>query len=84
VIVPGRASALGDEGFRFRRRRPYQFYLLSNLFSKANKSKSTVQDFTSAWMIVSGQSCMGLSLVSSVLKEIVQDFTRGTRSKPNL
>jgi hypothetical protein len=58
VIVPG-------PGRRdcFRCRRSGTYWLLSSF--QADKSKITVQDFTSPWFIVSGQSLVEFSLVSS-------------------
>ena len=57
VIVPwAGASALGEEGFRCRRTASRSWKLTMEEHS---------QDFTSAWFIVSGQSWVGFSLVSS-------------------
>jgi len=59
---------------------PYQLYLLS----KFDKSKNAVQDFPSVWFIVSEQSLIEFSLVSSTSLKISSRVpTLATLSKPN-
>src|SRR5262245_5677129 len=68
----GRASELGDRSFRFRRS--------ASVMGTVNR-RAHFQDFSSVWFIVSGQSLIEFSPVSSAsLKISSRVSTLGTRS----
>jgi hypothetical protein len=82
VIVLGRASALGDGASGSDA--PVLDGLAAFMFFNQPMIEEHIQDFCSAWFIVSGQSWVEFSLVSSSSLKISSSVsTLATLSRPN-